>query len=97
MEQKFWPIFLKRKDLPEISGLSMNAILMVLDRAGVRPVDVNGKHYGLRWYRDAVIEALGTLHAEAQSAPVKRRAKKSNLRIVGKTAAELMEELRKGA
>ena len=97
MEQKFWPIFLKRKDLPEFSGLSMNAILAVLDRQGVRPVDVNGKHYGLRWYRDAVKEALGALHAEAQTAPARRRPKTPKFRIVGKTPAQLAEELRKGA
>lgn len=97
MEQKSWPIFLKRKDLPEFSGLSMNAILTVLDRQGVRPVDVGGKHYGLRWYRDAVKEALGTLHAEAQAAPRKPARRKTNLRIVGKTTGELFEELRKGA
>ncbi len=92
-----WPIFLKRKDLPAFSGLSMNAILAVLERQGVKPVDINGKHYGLRWYRDAVIHALSTLHAEAQTAPGRRRAKNPNLRIVGKRPAELFEELRKGA
>lgn len=96
-ERDGWPIFLKRSDLPTFSGLSMNAILTVLERQGVRPVDVGGKGYGLRWYRDAVMQALGTLHADAQRAPRKRPAKKPTLKIVGKTTAELMEELRKGA
>lgn len=92
-----WPVFLKRKDLPAFSGLSLEACLRVLDRQGVRPVDVGGKHYGLRYYRDAVIDALRTLHAEAQEAPRKPSRRKTNLRIVGKTTGELFEELRKGA
>ena len=93
-----WPIFLKRKDLPAFTGLSMDAALKVLERYGVKPVNIGGKHYGLRYYRDAVKEALGTLHAEAQqTAPARRRPKNPRLKIIGKTASALFEELRKGA
>lgn len=91
-----WPIYLKRKDLPVFSGLSMSAIMQVLDREGVKPVDVGGKHYGLRWYRDAVKEALAHLHAEAQAAPAKPVRRKTHLKIVGKTPSQLFAEL-KGA
>lgn len=93
-----WPIYLRRKDLPAFSGLSLDACLKVLERQGVKPVDIGGKHYGLRYYRDAVQDALRTLHAEAQAAPPARHVRrKSALRIVGKSASDLFEELRKGA
>lgn len=95
-EQKAWPIFLKRTDLPAFSGLSMDAIRKVLDEKGVKPVDIGGHHYGLRWYRDAVIEALGTLHAEAQAAPAKPKPARRRRKIAGKTPMQLMEELAAG-
>ena len=97
MEMMDWPIFLKTKDLPAFSGLSMERIRDVLSRSGVQPVDLGGRHYGLKWYRDAVMEALRTLHAEAQQAASSRRPPKRRFRIVGKSTADLYEELRRGA
>ena len=92
-----WPIYLKRKDLPAFSGLTLDACLKVLERQGVRPVDLNGKHYRLLYYRDAVKEALAHLHDEAQTAPTKPvRRKTTRLKIVGKMPSALFEEL-KGA
>ena len=92
-----WPIFLRTKDLPAFSGLSMDRIREVLAHAGVQPVDFGTRRSGLKWYRDAVKEALAHLHDEAQTAPAKFvRRKTTRLKIVGKTPAELFKEL-KGA
>jgi len=87
------PILLSRKQVAQYTGISIKTVEQWLASLGVQPIDMGGRRYALKWHRDAVSQALWTLHSQSQTATLNRTPTHP---VLGKSIKELDALLRKG-
>ena len=90
-------LFLRKSELADFLGITLNQAIAILEEHGVKPVDLGrGRGHGLRWRTSAVTRVADALHAQAQEQTAKPHHSRVSRPLRGRSVDELFGEFNKG-